>query len=987
VSLHSRRLLVEGLCVCGGGGTESTEYFYDSELNLVKKVDALGRETLYTYDSDRNVTQATDPYGTQKWTYNSFGQPLTYKDRVDSLNSDPDVFTAVMTYSASGDLTTYTDALGNVTTLAYPAKNNKGLPDQVTDARQKVTKFKWFSTSGLLEEIEDANAKKTKFTYDARGRVKTVTNALNHVTQYNYFDDTQRKVEMIYPNADKITYRYDIRRTLESVTDERGKVTTYEFDPQYRLKKITDPLGHAKEFGYDLMSNLTSYKDALGNITDYVFDDFDRLKEIVYPPATQGATRLKERSEYDKIGRIKKHFDTADRLTEYGYDDATRTNTVTNAELETTTVKLNQRFQTVEVKDALNQVYAFSYDPLGRLLSQTRAGGTMSFEYDAVGNRKSRTDYAGRVTSYTYDNLNRLAKITSEPGTGSGTPGVESTYAYDDISRLTSAVNDMGTVSFSYDNRDRVTSTTDVFNRVVAYEYERTATVNQKRLKLDGALYATYNLDDAERLANIVNAADSATITFGYDNADRLTSRVYPNGVTTTYEYDDMSRLKRLKDVNTSGTLFDRQYQYNTANQISQITEPSLTRVFGYDNTNRLTNVSNGGSGESYAFDDVGNRTSSHLASSYGYQTGQFNRLTSAVTPSQTLSYSYDPNGNTVRKAEGTKFWQYSWDYENRLTEAATRRTKTRYKYDALGRRVWRFQTGGTENTKFTYDELDVMVDDSAGTLTKYLNGDSIDNKLRSQTGKSVSYFLADHLGSTNGLTDPTGAVTASNSYDSFGNPTNLSFPTRYQFTGREYDRFANLHYYRARFYDSNLGRFISEDPIGFAGGDVNLYGYVWNNPMRFTDPYGLDADWDQRVWQAQQDLLEALELPIAAVVGFGDGAGFGFPRMFREWQGIDNVNWDCYSSYTGGSWTGFAASLVIPAGVVGKAAQGGKLGTKLFGRHGQGILNRNDFIRIGRGFERNLSIVPPTGGREIFRIAIGSSRGRIHWHVRLWPW
>jgi RHS repeat-associated protein len=191
-----------------------------------------------------------------------------------------------------------------------------------------------------------------------------------------------------------------------------------------------------------------------------------------------------------------------------------------------------------------------------------------------------------------------------------------------------------------------------------------------------------------------------------------------------------------------------------------------------------------------------------------------------------------------------------SWDYENRMTEAATRRTKTRYKYDALGRRVQRFQTGGTENTKFTYDGLDVLVDDNAGTLTKYLNGPGIDNKLRATTGSTTSYFLADHLGSTNGLADSTGAVTASNSYDSFGNPSNTSFPSRYQFTGRELDPFTGLHYYRARWYDSNLGRFISEDPAGFAD-STNLYSYVGNRPIHFTDPLGLfPSKWRWRMHQ-----------------------------------------------------------------------------------------------------------------------------------------
>ena len=160
------------------------------------------------------------------------------------------------------------------------------------------------------------------------------------------------------------------------------------------------------------------------------------------------------------------------------------------------------------------------------------------------------------------------------------------------------------------------------------------------------------------------------------------------------------------------------------------------------------------------------------------------------------------------------------------------------FTYDALGRRTKRTQ--GSTVTKFICDGLDVLADDNAETLTKYLNGLGIDNKLRVQTGSSVNYFLTDHLGSTNGLANSSGSVTSSTNYDSFGNATNTSFPTRYQYTGREFDSFTGLHYYRNRWYDAQLGRFISEDPIGFAGGDTNLFAYAWNNTQNWTDPSGL---------------------------------------------------------------------------------------------------------------------------------------------------
>lgn len=216
------------------------------------------------------------------------------------------------------------------------------------------------------------------------------------------------------------------------------------------------------------------------------------------------------------------------------------------------------------------------------------------------------------------------------------------------------------------------------------------------------------------------------------------------------------------------------------------------------------------------------------------------------------------------------------------------------YRYDALGRRIYDWNPYQVPY-EYTYDGHDVLVSYYGGSPTKYQNGPGIDNKLQSKTGSTVRYFLADHLGSTNGLADATGSLTSQTGYDSFGNPTNSSFPSRYQFTGREYDSFAGLQYSRARFYDPKIGRFISEDPTGFGGGDINLYGYVWNSPLGYVDPLGLNgwgtnvADWlDRRILYAenywayneQEWVANGINRTIADVA-------YGFSDMFRVGTGI----------------------------------------------------------------------------------------------------
>jgi RHS repeat-associated protein len=589
------------------------------------------------------------------------------------------------------------------------------------------------------------------------------------------------------------------------------------------------------------MSNMTSQTDAVGNTTNYTYDDFKRLTKITYPAATVGATRLEENLTYDLNSNVKTKIDTAGRTTGYDYDTSNRLTKITDALTNITQFEYSARSQMTKVTDALSQQYQFTYDPLGHVLSQTRAGTTMGFVYDAVGNRTQKTDYKGQVTDYAYDNLNRLTTITYN-----GMPSTQATYSYDDLSRLVSAVNGAGTVGFTYDNRNRFKTETDVFGHIVEYGYD--ANGNRTQLKLDGNVQTGYAYDVSNRLTTLTDEA-SQNFAFSYDNANKLTSRVMPNGITTTSDYDGMSRLTRLKDVNTTATLFDLQYAYNAANQISQITDLTETRNFGYDNVDRLTSQTGSIFGnESYSFDAVGNRTASHRSATYGYQ--PFNRLTSTAT----ATYGYDANGATVSKSESGTNWTYTWDFENRMVSAGNGLSQANYVYDALGRRVSR--SSGAQTTNFSYDGQDVLMDnDSVSGVTKYQNGFGIDNKLKQTAGSIASYFLADHLGSTNALTDASGIVTASNSYDSFGNATNTSFSSRYQFTGRELDSFSGLQFNRARWYDPAIGRFISEDPVGFEGRSINLFAYVKNIPLRSTDPYGL-ADNDSNFWFGDGGLL-----------------------------------------------------------------------------------------------------------------------------------
>jgi len=188
------------------------------------------------------------------------------------------------------------------------------------------------------------------------------------------------------------------------------------------------------------------------------------------------------------------------------------------------------------------------------------------------------------------------------------------------------------------------------------------------------------------------------------------------------------------------------------------------------------------------------------------------------------------------------------YDNENRLVQVVRGGDTIIYAYDPLGRRI--AKSVNSVVTWYVYDGNAILAAyDLSGTVTaRYAHGLNIDEPLAVQQGSVKSFYHADGLGSIVALTNAAGSVVHTYSYDSFGNimPSGgINQP--YTYTAREYDNETGLYYYRARYYDPKAGRFVTRDPIGFEGGDVNLYGYVKNNPISFVDPYGL--------WRSPSDI------------------------------------------------------------------------------------------------------------------------------------
>ncbi|TAE58470.1 MAG: hypothetical protein EAZ76_02010 [Nostocales cyanobacterium] len=304
-------------------------------------------------------------------------------------------------------------------------------------------------------------------------------------------------------------------------------------------------------------------------------------------------------------------------------------------------------------------------------------------------------------------------------------------------------------------------------------------------------------------------------------------------------------------------------YVYDAASRITEITDIDGTTDYTYDNRDQLTGANHSNANnpdETYTYDANGNRITSSIHGN-GYVTGEGNRLLSDGT----YNYEYDNEGNLTKQTEITtgKVQELTWDYRNRLVaivdkDAEGNETqRVEFTYDAFNRRIAKSvdtnpqDTTSSVVTQFIYDGQDVLLEfvDSDGARgnqpvldTRYLHGAGVDQVLAQESGGNVEWHLTDHLGTVRDLVNNSGAVVNHVVYDSFGQVISESNPavdTRYLFTGREFDQEIGLYYYRARYYDQATGRFLSEDPIGFDGGDANLYRYVFNDPIRLSDPTG----------------------------------------------------------------------------------------------------------------------------------------------------
>ncbi|MGE0642539.1 MAG: RHS repeat-associated core domain-containing protein [Nitrospira sp.] len=480
----------------------------------------------------------------------------------------------------------------------------------------------------------------------------------------------------------------------------------------------------------------------------------------------------------DALDRITQLTDAINGVTQFGYDANSNLLTVTDAKSQQTVYTPNNMNRTINRKDPLLQNEGYTYDNNGNLATVLdRKSQMTTYTYDPLNRRTKTTFQDNTSTNYTYDVGNRIRVIEEKNASNVVTATI--TGDYDGLDRMTQEVTAQGTVNYTYDNASRRATMTVV-----------------------GQTQIIYTFDNANRLTNIQQG--TSNIVIGYDDADRRTSVTYPNTNSITYGYNNASELTSLtykKGTTTLGTL-------------------------------------------TYTYDLAGNRIKTGGTFARSNNPPALSTTTYNANNQQkvfgTTTEDYDLNGNLSKTTDAGVTATYTWNARNQLTGISRTGLTASFAYDSFGRRTGKTINGATTN--FLYDGLNPVQEKNGATITaNLLTGLGIDEFFTRTEGGVAKTLLPDALGSTVALGDGTGTLQTQYTYEPFGmtTQTGTASTNSYKYTGREDDG-TGLLYYRARYYQPRLQRFISEDPIAIAPADVNTYAYTRNSPVNFIDPRGL---------------------------------------------------------------------------------------------------------------------------------------------------
>ncbi len=737
-----------------------------------------------------------------------------------------------------------TDDKGNITKIVGPngsfreyTYNDRGQVLSEKNPLSGVVTYE-YNDDGTLKSIEDSDTEKVSYEYDDYKRLKKVIypdgsykeyeyDLLGHVTAYRDrlgnrfeygYDANGNLIWVKDPNGDKTTYDYDEKDRLVKETDRDGSVVEYRYDSMDRIVKVITELGNI-ELSFDKNGDPIEFRDTTGRKLKFSYDKegrpmkvtvpggqklsyelnaFGDIKSVVTPSGESGSVTTQ--FETDKFGRITKIRDPFDKEVNYTYssDGNGIVNTIEISNLGKVTYRRNFLGLICEIKDLNGKVWKFDYTKMGRIKSvEDPLGNKWEFSYDNQGRKKNVKLPSGEGINYTYDANGNL--IRADYQKGDETKSIE--FAYDALGCPTQTEG----LSIIYDKEGRVIETknkVDDMNLSFLAEYDRGGRLI--KVTYPGNLEVSYTYDENGRLKKVSDNMTDAFIEFSYDECGRVSEIKRSNGIDTKISWDNLWRITSLKEGNLASFDFDYDEGGKLISQTATLPMSpndfldNLDNQFSYDDSDRIVN-------DGFLVDESGKVLKTPWNKFVWDAAGRLSKI-------DDLQLYYNGYNDLVKESFQGKTTYYFYNYAITLTpvvaESNTPSDISRYY-------VW------TPEGNLLY-----MID--------------------KKDGQKVYFYHFNLRGDTIFLTDKEGNVTDRYAYRPYGkllkHEGNISQP--FTFVGKYGVRneHGSIYYMRSRYYDANLGRFLSFDPLWPAVLDplaLNPYVYAALNPQTVLDPTG----------------------------------------------------------------------------------------------------------------------------------------------------
>ena len=826
--------------------------------------------------------------------------------------------TATVLYNkASGLPTQITDINGNITRLTY---DHFGRPLTVTypDNSQDITQY----STDLKTTTHTANGRTTQQTIDTMGRVTLIDTPLDEEDlQFDYYyqnliANTYKKQNNVWIKKKSYTYDPYLRKTSTMSAD--WGTTRLQYDsPQMNQITQTDPLNRQSiTIQNELGQTLTRIYVPTNERITYQYNNFG---DLLY---TTDARGLIHKTDLNTYGRPTT-----------GYFTHTTT-PIPNSRVTyyPNIPGLIQSTQTLATDGTVCHTYTSDFDNEGRI-SATKQDNQIKDRliYDEGQNGKGRlttADTPDTTTHYRYDAMGRLIQNTTTLKAISQTTQVSYTYhpTNGNLDRLT--FSDNKSIQYRYDANQRLESVWYNNERLIQYRYNPNGTLS--------------------------------TLTYG-------------NGVETQYTYEREILINSIRSSRQNNLLYHQSYSYDALGKAISTQHndyfdngPSLNRTYTYTPKDALQTVHiNNQIQYTHSYDANLNHTQYETPNNRQLSIGnmqisptQDQLITKVQKDGRSIKLNYDPEGNLISKTryhangqEAENYLKFTYNYQGQIQTLRGDMMNARYGYDHAGQRIYTFTVAsGYEATKFyTWDQSGHIIAEglsNAGEGNTFNNQDFTVRYIYSgnqkvamirpkdlqnpNAGEDIFYFVNNAQGTPVLITNAQGNIECRYNLDEFGNLGKIDGLPKAEleinFTGKKRDMGSNLYYFNQRYYDPELGRFITHDP---AKQGLNPYIYCANNPLMYVDPdgqlFGID---DALIWG------------VLAVSAKGAAISAGVNASVQL-ATTGRVNWDAVGSAALSG--GFSAGLAFGVG---------ELGTALNGMGGESLLGKSVMHGISGGIQ-----------------------------------